>query len=333
MAKQDKGIYVALINRIAIVLLFNQLLLGAFSLIFSNLETYSIKAFGDSSLVDLIFRMADCVIYFISFTAPVVLFNKMNKNAGKEIYEPQENEKMPTWTFVCVMGMCLGGIMLAAYANYYIVNAFIDYSEFSSEYLWSVKLDHTYQIVIFFIYRAIIPAVVEELLFRETICKSLKVYGKRTAVLISAVLFSLMHSNVEQVLYTFVAGLLLGWVYVESKSIVFPILMHFLNNSLSAVGDIIREKCSQSVYNWYSVYSDIVIWSIMFASLCGYMIYVLKRGKIYDKLVLKPDENGNEVAPLSVSERVSGFFSIGMIFFALYSVVIMAYYIYLSLKL
>lgn len=333
MTKQDKGIYVALINRIAIVLLVNQLVLLALSLIFSHLEAFAIKAFGDNSFVDLIFRMTDCVVYFVSFTAPVALFNKMNKNADKEIYEPQENEKMPFWTLACVMGMCLGGIMLAAYANYHIVNAFIDYSEFSDQYLWSVELNYTYQIVIFFIYRAIIPAVVEELLFRGNICKSLKVYGKGTAVLISAVLFSLMHSNVEQLLYTFVAGLLLGWVYVESKSIVFPILMHFLNNSLSAVGDIIQEKCSQSIYNWYSVYSDVAIWTVMFASLCGYMIYILKKGKIINKLVLKPDENGNEVAPLSVSERISGFFSIGMIFFTLYSVVVMAYYIYLSLTL
>lgn len=334
MTKQNKQIYASLMSRIATVMLINQLLLLALGFLISQAKAlFTPNAIGSSTLSGVVFGMAECVVYFISFVLPVALFNKMNKNADREIYEPQESEKMPSWAFACICGMCLGAILIAAYVNHFIVNAFIDYSEFTKEHFWSFELKYDYQIVIYLIRVAIIPAVVEELLLRGTVCKNLTVYGKGTAVVASAVLFALMHTNIEQLLYTFVAGLLFGWLYVESRSIVFPILLHFLNNLIPAVGDIINQNAKPSIYNAYSIYTDIAIWVITFISLVGYLIYIFKKGRIINKLILKPDENGGEVAPLSAGERATGFFSPVMILFVLYSFIVMAYYIYLSISL
>lgn len=334
MTKQNKQVYASLINRIAIVMLINQLLLLTLGFLLSQLEVlYTSNSIGNSTINNVVFGMGECVVYFISLVLPVALFNKMNKNADREIYEPVECEKMPHWAFTCVCGMCIGAIILTAYVNHVIVNAFIDYSEFTQEHFWSFELKYDYQIVIYLIRVAIIPAVVEELLFRGTVCKNLTVYGKGTAVVVSAVLFALMHTNVEQLLYTFVAGLFFGWLYVESKSIIFPTILHFLNNLIPAVGEIINQNAKPSIYNAYSIYTDIAIWVFAFISLVGYLIYIFKKGRIINKLILKPDENGNEVAPLSVSERAAGFFSPAMILFAVYSVIVMAYYVYLSISL
>lgn len=324
MSRQDKKIYSSLINKIAIVLIFNQ---GLFVLL-GSLIAWLEGIAGDD--FDMIFRLLECVAYFVAFTAPVYLFNKMNKNAEREVYEPRETAKARPLETVFMIGITLGMIMLAAYANYYIVNAFGNYSDFTHEYFWSVDLTRGYQIVIYFIYAAVIPAVVEELLFRGTVCKSLTIYGKGTGVVISALLFALMHSNVEQLLYTFAAGLLLGWIYVETKNLVFPMLAHFINNGMSAVGDIIYEKCPASVYNAYDSISNIALWIFTFVSLIGFLFIILKRGYIFKKMEMKPDENGCEVAPLSISERVCGFFSVGMVLFIAYSFLMMTYYIYLS---
>ena len=219
---------------------------------------------------------------------------------------------------------------MTSYVNYYVVNLFGDYSDFTQEHFWNVDLDYTYQVVIYFIYAAIIPAVVEELLFRKTVCGVLTVYGKTTAVLISAVLFALMHANIEQLLYTFVAGLFLGWLYVESKNILYPIILHFINNGVSALGDIIYEKCSHSVYNMYTIFADLFIWVAMGMSLLIFLIGILRSKSFIHPLKLKPDENGEEVAPLTVSERVRGFFSPAMIIFIIYSIATMMFYIFLS---
>ena len=188
--------------------------------------------------------------------------------------------------------------------------------------------------VIYFISYAIIPALVEEILFRGTVCRSLTVYGKGTAVVISATLFALMHTNIEQMLYTFVAGLFFGLLYVETKSVLAPILLHFVNNSISVVGEILYQNCSPIVYEAYVSITDILTLLVGLLSLIGFLGCVKKNKITFKKEIeMKPDENGNEVLSLSISERISGFFSIGMSIFVVYCVAIMSYYVYLSVIL
>ena len=67
-----------------------------------------------------------------------------------------------------------------------------------------------------------------------------------------------------------------------------------------------------------------------FISLAVFLVMILKKGSFMKKTVMKPDENGEEVLPLSFSEKAAGFFSIGMIMFVVYSFITMAYYVYKS---
>ena len=117
---------------------------------------------------------------------------------------------------------------------------------------------------------------------------------------------------------------------MESKNILYPIILHFINNGVSALGDIIYEKCSHSVYNMYTIFADLFIWVAMGVSLLIFLIGILRSKSFIHPLKLKPDENGEEVAPLTVSERVRGFFSPAMIIFIIYSMATMMFYIFLS---
>lgn len=324
MAKQSKEIYVSLINRIAFVLLVNQGLLLLFSKALNTLK----------NIPDVAYLLLECAVYFLSFILPAILFNKMNKNSQKEIYEPKDNDKKSSLYVAILFGIGLVFIYCSSFVNYFLVNLVIDYSQFSSEFLWFVELKYPYQMVIYFISYAIIPALVEEILFRGTVCRSLTVYGKGTAVVISALLFALMHTNIEQMLYTFVAGLFFGLLYVETKSVLAPILLHFLNNSISVVGEILYQNCSPIVYETYVSITDILTLLVGLLSLIGFLGYVKKNKITFKKEIeMKPDENGNKVLPLSVSERISGFFSLGMSIFVVYCVAIMSYYVYLSVIL
>lgn len=81
---------------------------------------------------------------------------------------------------------------------------------------------------------AIVGPVLEELLFRGAITKALlQEYNPMKAILISALLFGIFHINPIQMLPAFLIGLLLGWVYYKTASLIPCILMHVLNNSLS----------------------------------------------------------------------------------------------------
>ena len=84
-----------------------------------------------------------------------------------------------------------------------------------------------------FLYASILAPVWEELLFRGVILRKLQPFGKRFAVLGSAVLFGLFHGNFLQTPYAILIGLVLGYVTVE-YSIVWAMALHMFNNLVLA---------------------------------------------------------------------------------------------------
>lgn len=78
---------------------------------------------------------------------------------------------------------------------------------------------------------AVIAPIIEELIFRGLILQGLRRnYNAVTAVLVSALMFSLFHLNPWQMPATFVLGVLLGWLMIRTNSILLAILGHSLNN-------------------------------------------------------------------------------------------------------
>ena len=84
-----------------------------------------------------------------------------------------------------------------------------------------------------FLYVSVFAPVWEELLFRGFVLRTLRPFGKRFAILGSAVLFGLFHGNLIQTPYAFLMGLLLGYVTVE-YSILWALLIHVFNNFVLA---------------------------------------------------------------------------------------------------
>jgi len=78
-----------------------------------------------------------------------------------------------------------------------------------------------------------IVAIVEEVLFRGYVLRNFMIsFNKYTALIISSLLFSLMHGfnpNIDLFAFIdlFLAGILLGISYVYTKNLWFPIALHF----------------------------------------------------------------------------------------------------------
>ncbi len=84
-----------------------------------------------------------------------------------------------------------------------------------------------------FLYASLAAPIAEELLFRGLILRTLQPFGKKFAILGSAILFGLFHGNLLQTPYALIIGLVLGYVTVE-YSIVWAILIHGFNNLVLA---------------------------------------------------------------------------------------------------
>lgn len=85
---------------------------------------------------------------------------------------------------------------------------------------------------------ALLPPVVEELVFRGAVLRSLlewKPEKKWAMIALSALFFSLVHLNPAQMPHAFLIGLLLGWMYTRTGSIVPGVAYHWANNTAAYV--------------------------------------------------------------------------------------------------
>lgn len=82
----------------------------------------------------------------------------------------------------------------------------------------------------------VIAPIVEEIIFRGLILKGfLKHYSVKKSIIISALLFGIIHMNPWQFVSALVGGTILGWWYVKTDSILVSIFGHALNNGMSFI--------------------------------------------------------------------------------------------------
>lgn len=87
-----------------------------------------------------------------------------------------------------------------------------------------------------FFYVGIAAPIVEEIIFRGMVMRGLEPYGKRFAILASALLFGAFHGNPIQWPYAVLVGLVLGYTAME-YSIWWAMVLHMANNLV--LGDMV----------------------------------------------------------------------------------------------
>ena len=85
--------------------------------------------------------------------------------------------------------------------------------------------------ILLLLYMILIGPLIEELVFRGFLLKTLSRCGKVYAIVISALMFSLMHGDIQQLFFTFAAGIILAYVATE-YSIKASLLLHIINNGV-----------------------------------------------------------------------------------------------------
>ena len=82
---------------------------------------------------------------------------------------------------------------------------------------------------------ALVAPLVEEMMFRGAIQGYLmrRCSNPWTAIVASALIFGVIHMNPVQVVYATLLGLVLGWIYYRTRSLLPVIAGHVLNNSVA----------------------------------------------------------------------------------------------------
>ncbi len=125
------------------------------------------------------------------------------------------------------------------------------------------------------IYACIVGPIMEELMFRGFLLKRARLFGDRTAVVYTAVMFGLMHGNISQFLYATAIGLIFGYVAVKTNSIRYTILLHIAVNSFSsliAFGETMAYGAGGEILSM--LYLIGVLLTIVFMVVCAVLILI-----------------------------------------------------------
>ena len=83
----------------------------------------------------------------------------------------------------------------------------------------------------------IVGPIMEEIIMRRVILKEMEAATKSMwwGIIISSALFAIIHINPIQVVFAMPAGIFLGWLYCKTGSLLVPICIHILNNTISFI--------------------------------------------------------------------------------------------------
>lgn len=164
-------------------------------------------------------------------TIPVMLFLFRRDRMKEKIAGVMQNKKAPIWKYSMVIVISLA---ISFGLNNLIIMA--NLSNISPEYEETLKLLYSAKLPLQLICLGVLIPICEELVFRGLLFKRLRAQGKfLQAALYSSLVFGLLHVNLVQMLYGFLLGIMLAYVYEKFGSVKAPILAHISMNIFSVL--------------------------------------------------------------------------------------------------
>lgn len=177
---------------------------------------------------------------------PALIFSKLiYEDVGKII-----RLRIPDWTEIILFVVGIGILTPLLQSYLYIQNYYIEVWAQHSESINTLKsffdslnelVDKTYgnllrasgipELLLVVLVVAVVPAVSEEVMFRGFIQRSFEMKIKPfIAAFLTAVFFSLYHFNPYGLIPLAVLGFYFGFAAYTSRTLLIPVLLHFLNN-------------------------------------------------------------------------------------------------------
>ncbi|MDQ5983109.1 MAG: hypothetical protein RUMPE_00107 [Eubacteriales bacterium SKADARSKE-1] len=246
-----------------------------------------------------------------SFIVPYMIMLKVMNKKPRDVMSIKK-PKGQLFSYVMI------GILVANIADFitiYVVDFLKKYNINSKTPESIFKYENTPLGILFFLISlAIVPAISEEFVFRGVILGSLRKFGDNFAIFSSALVFGLMHGNIEQFVFAFILGLYLGYSVTKTNSILPAMIIHFVNNLFSGISYIFKDVENFEFFTQI-FYSVVLVVSIF------YIVRLFNNNKKQAQKINRSN--------LSFRSKMSAFFlNPGMILFLIY----VAFSLYVSLK-
>lgn len=145
--------------------------------------------------------------------------------------------------------------------------------------------------IVLFFYLVIAAPIIEELMFRGTAMNLLAPVSRKFALVASALLFGLLHSNFNQIFNGFLLGLLLGYIALKSGSVIASIICHMAANLNAALISFIFEyKLAPSIGGDAAVTGEMIVFATeAVIGIAALVILLKKQGKLTDNDIIVPE--------------------------------------------
>lgn len=235
--------------------------------------------FTSPSNINDAFNGFDPVIYYLIDSIVAIIASVLPFYISSSFMNNKISDLIQFKTFDKKFGLaCIGiGMMTCVYANFTAASLLFNLNSIGLyPHIPDLPYDNnTASIIMYIISISIIPPLVEEFAFRGIILGSLRQYGDGFAILVSSVLFGLIHANFGQIPFAFIGGLILGFLTVRLNSILPAMIIHFLNNFSATIFDIIKKNFG----SYYQTLAQNLFYltSVLIGILC--LIYILNKDK------------------------------------------------------
>lgn len=201
------------------------------------MASYGLFSFGGSRWSDVVYTLI--IQAGILFVLPLTLYCALVKVKPRSVFKTCNYNRL-TWQ-ILVISVVMG--ILVFLINIIVSTFFtgvIRFTGYQTPIVFSSGATQEMNIANFIVdvlLIAVLPALCEEFLHRGILLQGTKHSGFVKAIIISGILFGLLHFNINQVFYATILGIIMGYISVVSKNIWPAIIIHFVNNFISVYLD------------------------------------------------------------------------------------------------
>ncbi|MDR2559376.1 MAG: CPBP family intramembrane metalloprotease [Oscillospiraceae bacterium] len=248
------------------------------------------------------------LVYAVPLLVAAILFKSFGYYSGKinGLYKKPERLAKKLGTFPAMYGLGYGFALITILVNW-LISRFTEETTRIEEVFQPTTMEPSsnaaYLIIMVFMLVVAAP-VFEEFLCRGIMYDALAPYGNGAAIIISSLLFGLMHGNLYMLFYTTALGFALGYVRYATGSLFVVTVLHALLNAVAA--GILVISSLVEITNWENML--IVTFNNIYLVACLVLIVVGIAAFIKRIPVIRKYKIENAWSEISGAKKIALFF-------------------------
>lgn len=199
------------------------------------------------------------------------------------------NKGIDAVQMLLLLGMSIGVFFAAQVANSLFVNILTAILGEPKELGTVDQAENISQLLFQIVITAGLPAICEELFFRGMVMRSYERISPVAAVILSSIVFSVMHGNFQQIVYALIMGAVFATVTITADSLIASVEMHFLMNTFSCL--LMYKPINDEYVSFFeqqqTISTLLVLWvlpALFIVCFMAYIMYTRKRNnRLYGK--------------------------------------------------